>query len=383
MDGGPPGSWAGFAALFKLGAPSADVLSKMPMSGWCHRLILAVLLLLGTTGSGRAEQCATCGEKNLETFFWLNSAALPERLAVCPACMQLPTQCSICRLPVKQDCLKLEDGRLLCPLHARDAVVTPRDARAVFQEAKREVIRVLRGCGTTPDRNITLVLVAGVPELETLARSGGADKVRAGLTGLTRTERAAGDYQHTVYLLGGLPRARLMAVSAHEYTHAWINENLPLERNLDSTNLEAFCELAACRVMRDLKDETEKNVILDNAYTGDVLLTFFKAEESYGFYRVVQWVQSGLAPRLDSRNPASLLDLKKEVARLPAWDPTVRTAVPDTLRLKGVSGRAGHWLALINNQTLQAGETGQGARGSSPMSWCAASRSRRRPLSSS
>ena len=78
------------------------------MNGWHHRVILAGLLWLAPVGVARAEQCATCGEKNLETFFWLTNAALPARQAVCAACIQLPTQCSICRLPVKRDFMKLD-----------------------------------------------------------------------------------------------------------------------------------------------------------------------------------------------------------------------------------------------------------------------------------
>ncbi len=327
------------------------------MNGWLHKVILAGLLGLAPAGGLASEPCATCGEKNPETFFWLTNAALPARQLVCAACTQLPTRCFICELPVKQDFLKLEDGRFLCARHARDAVLTPDDAQTVFTDAKREIMRLLRGCGSAPDRNITLVLVPSLSELEKLKQSTRSGKGQSSLAGLTRTRLADGNYQHTVYLLGGQPRARFLAVSAHEYTHTWMRENVPADRSLEATNAEAFCELTAYRVMCDLRENTEKNVILGNRYTGDALATFVKAEESYGFYRVVQWVLRGLQPRLDPNDLTSVLALKQEEARLPAYPQAVRTAVPDTLQLKGISGRTGHRLALINNQTLQAGET--------------------------
>jgi hypothetical protein len=326
---------------------------------WHHGLFLGCSLLLAAAGPAQAEQCATCGDKYAETFIWLTNAALPTPQPVCVPCSQLPTRCSICRLPVKKDFLKLEDGRLLCPLHARTAVLTLDEAQEVFRDAKRELMRLLRGCGTTPDRNITVVLVAGLPELEKLAAAGLSEKARAGLGGFIQSSGTNGDLQHIVYLLSGQPRARLMAVGAHEYAHAWINENVPADRQLDSTNAEAFCELIAFKVMSDLREETEKNVILDNPDMGVALAAFVRAEERYGLYRITQWVQAGLQPRLDPNHLADILALKQEATRMPAWTPATRTPVPDTLRLKGISGRAGHWLALVNNQTLVAGETGR------------------------
>ncbi len=73
----------------------------------------------------------------------------------------------------------------------------------------------------------------------------------------------------------------------------------------------------------------------------------------------MQWVLAGVEPRLDPSRPASVLALKQEELQLPVYAQATPTAVPKTLMLKGVSGRPGHWLALINNQTLQAGETGR------------------------
>ena len=266
---------------------------------------------------------------------------------------------SICRLPVKTDFLKLEDGRLLCPAHARVAVLTLDDAQEVFRDAKREMMRLLRGCGTAPDRNITIALVAWAVDMQKLTPGGLSEKAHGIMAGVTQTRRTNGEFQHTVFLLSGLPRSRLMAIGAREYTHAWITENVSTNRGLDASAVEGFCALAAYRVMSDMKEETEKNVMLDNASPGDPLLTFVKAEENYGFYRITQWVQAGLQPRLDPNHLADVLALKQEPTQMPAWMPATQTRVPDTLRLKGISGRAGHWLALINNQTLVTGETGR------------------------
>jgi hypothetical protein len=325
---------------------------------WHRSLAVAGLLVLAASSLAQAQKCAVCQEKITDSFYWITNAALPERQAVCQACKTLPTVCATCRLPVKRDFLKLEDGRRLCPLHARDAILTLGDAEVIFTETKREMMRLLRGCGSTPDRNITVSLV-DAPELEKLSEQIRDAASPTNTVGLTRTRQAGPEFAHSIYLLSGQGRARLMAVSAHEYTHAWMNENVPSDRRLDHNTVEGFCELAAYKVMSDLKEDREKQFILANAYTEGQTAAFVNAEDTLHFYRVVQWIKSGAGARLDSTNLAGLLALKPEPAFVPAWGQTAPTKVPDTLQLKAISGRPGRWLALVNDRTFEAGETGR------------------------
>ena len=48
-----------------------------------------------------------------------------------------------------------------------------------------------------------------------------------------------------------MSKPHLLAVSAHEYTHAWMAENVKPNRvaGMDRDTLEAFCELVAYKYM--------------------------------------------------------------------------------------------------------------------------------------
>jgi hypothetical protein len=325
---------------------------------WRSRWAAILFLVWAVAGSALAEQCAVCQERIIGEFFWLNNPALPAKVPLCRACAKLDTVCATCRVPVKRDFLRLDDGRLLCANHARGAVLTQQDAEAVFHEAKRETIRLLRGYGSTPDRNITLSLV----DATQMARFREETQALASLitpVGLTRSRRQGTDFSHSIYLLSGQSRARLLATGAHEYAHAWMAENVPPDRKLDSNAVEGFCELAAYRIMADLQEEAERRYILSNAYTRGQIGTFVQAEDSHRFYRIVEWIKNGVESRIELENTTSVLALKPEPPAAPAWPQAAPTRVPDTLQLKGISGRPGRYLALVNDLNLEVGETGR------------------------
>jgi hypothetical protein len=327
-------------------------------------VLLVSLLTLGVLSPAWAEQCAVCKENIVGEFVWLDHPAMPERRAVCQTCYKLETVCSVCRLPVKQDGVKLDDGRLLCSFHAQDAILAQPEADTVFVDTKREMMRLLRGCGTTPDRNITLTLVDG-PHMLKLAEELHTEDGPEKTVGLTRSRREGTDWTHTVYVLSGQRRTRLLATAAHEYTHAWINENVPADRRLSHNTIEGFCELAAYRIMSDLNEEAEKRFILSNSYTRGQISMFVKLEDSHQFYRLVEWMKAGVEDHLDAGNADSVLALRKPEAALPVWPQAVPTKVPDTLQLKGVAGQPGHRLVLVNDLTLAVGEGGQARVGTS------------------
>jgi hypothetical protein len=148
-----------------------------------------------------------------------------------------------------------------------------------------------------------------------------------------------------------------MATLAHEYTHAWMAENVPTDRGLQNDTIEGFCELAAYRLMSDLGQQAEMRLILTNAYTRGQIHTFVKAEDNLRFYRIVEWIKAGVEDHIDTDNTASVLALRAPSPTSPALPAASATKVPDRLMLKGVSGRPGRWLALINDRTFQSGET--------------------------
>lgn len=303
-----------------------------------------------------ASQCAVCQEKLGSQFFWMKSPALVERQPVCVECAKLKASCAICQIPVKPGAFKLEDGRTYCPSHARDIVLARREAEEIFTETKREVIRILRGCGTLPNLNVRLGFV-DQQQMNALAKEVRRGREDFTTVGLTRTFRDGDEFSHTVYLLNGQTRAGLMAAGAHEYTHTWLNENVPLERKLDANTVEGFCELVAYKVVSDLQHQAEKQIILSNAYTRGQIDAFIEAEDANRFYQIVQWMKSGVGDRMKSVATGNALELQKPNRNLsPFWPKAAPTPVPDTLQLKGVSGGPGRWMALINNQTFGAGE---------------------------
>ena len=91
------------------------------------------------------------------------------------------------------------------------------------------------------------------------------------------------------------------------------------------------------------------------------------------FHRIIHWIHQGEDSWIDVDKVERLLAVKDDkdpdnpdAAIEPAWrQPTVSTAVPDTLILKGISGKGQRRFALINNQTLERGETARVRLGTS------------------
>jgi hypothetical protein len=100
--------------------------------------------------------------------------------------------------------------------------------------------------------------------------------------GLTHSkEITKGEFEHTIYVMDGLPPARFLAVAAHEWAHTWIHENVSRERKLDSTSTEGFCEWVAYKLMNERNESLEKKMILANTYTRGQIDAFLKAEEEH------------------------------------------------------------------------------------------------------
>jgi hypothetical protein len=149
-----------------------------------------------------------------------------------------------------------------------------------------------------------------------------------------------------------LTQARLTAIGAHEYGHVWLHENVPTDRKIDDHSVEAFCELVAYRLMTRLGDDVEKNVILQNAYTRGQIDAFRKADDQYQFFNVVEWMKKGDGNSINENRTSQILSKKRSEPPSVTWALPIKTKVPDTLTLKGISGTRNRRFALVNNQTL-------------------------------
>ena len=320
-------------------------------------ILLLLALAIPLLAVDAPKRCAACQRLLAGTFFWATSPALTEKQPVCETCKNLKTQCAICQLPIPDPKHALDDKRLLCDRDFAAGIFDEKEALRVFEEAKRDVHRMLRSYGVLPDNNITVSLVSGKALTQLYQSLPSAHE--NSLLGLTRTEVTAPgrQFRHSIYLINGLGRARLAAVSAHEFTHAWMHENVPETRKLEKDTIEGFCELVAFKLMSERRDEVETKVILANAYTRGQVNAFVQAENEMQFSRVINWLKTGVDEQLSEANPRQALAVNTEPSPV-VWPPpnAVSTAVPDTLLLKGISGTASRRFALINDATVTKNE---------------------------
>jgi len=178
-----------------------------------------------------------------------------------------------------------------------------------------------------------------------------------------------GKFLHTIDILSYLEKPRLMAVCAHEYTHAWVAENVNRARRaaLDKNTHEAFCELIAYKYMESRHEEAEMDNIRRNHYTVGQIQVLLEADRLYGFNTIVEWIKNGEDNTIDLAHLDRIRFTKDGSVAPPATiasallyvPPVVPTHVPDTLTLKGISGSGQHRFALINNATLEPMEKGR------------------------
>lgn len=307
-------------------------------------------------GGESGSQCEICGDKNASQYYLMQDAVRSRRVVVCPRCSQLKEVCLMCRLPVLKGFTTLSDGRFLCELDAPNAVLTAEVAEAIFRDAQRDIFAMLSGLGVLPDRNITVQLVSQ-KELARIYYTTPGNHQDTSLQGVTRSKRYGKDsFEHQIYLCEGLSRSRMAAVSAHEYAHTWIHENVPNDRGLDPDTVEAFCELTAYQLMQQRGEAQETKMILENAYTRGKIDVLVKVSGDYQFHRVAEWMKSGKDETLDRQKAERVMALKEGPTTLFGYLPVVHARAPETLSLKGLGGRMPNRFALVNEATLQAGE---------------------------
>ena len=323
---------------------------------------LLILILWATAAVD--NRCVVCQKNITQRVYLFAHPYAAEKQPVCSACAQLETTCATCRLPVRSGFTKLPDGRLLCATDAKESVVTQDALDEIYREVKRDLFRMLAG-NLLPDKNV-IVELAGRNELERLVRTQRFPHDKNVTLGVTETRGRAGQLEHRIYILNGLRKSRVAAVCAHEYTHAWLHENVVEGRKLDSDTIEGFCELVAFKLVSDRHDTVERKIILDNSYTSGQIHSLVKAEDRYRFPEIVKWMKDGVDDKVDLRNTARVLVRNGDDDPIQvAWQPAKPTAVPNTLVLRGISGTPQRRFALVNDTTLEKGEQAKVRVGSS------------------
>jgi hypothetical protein len=326
-------------------------------------LALLWLFVASTLVTAADDKCAACGNRLGAQVYLFTRRGRDQKVSVCSACAKLETACYICDLPVKDRGMRLSDGRMLCEEDMKVAVLTQEDAASIFDDVKREVQSILSQLGSLPHNNINLIL-----ETKAHLDKTGANVISTHddslLMGLTRTiGRGEGKFDHTIYILYGLTRERMIAVSAHEYGHTWLHENV--QRKLNHDTVEGFCDWMAYKIIQP-KSPSETKVLYQSNYSQGQSRAFIAAEKEHGFYHVMNWVKNGVDPEVDAEHPERILVLRDRSGRgdslaTPEFVsiPVAPRANPTNLVLKGLSGPASRRFALINDATLMANEQGK------------------------
>lgn len=290
---------------------------------------------------------------------------------VCEDCeLHLP-RCFLCGLPTLTnvtESVHIQDGRWICGRDKQDCVLDKAEALQLCASLLATLERQFSRFINLPEANVKFAVLDRV-ELRSVYQVTGADDPSPDTRGLTSTRTNNGCVQHQIKVLSGVPRDWFLATCAHECGHAWINENVPAERNtsLDRDTVEGFCELLSYLCMDALHEERAKKEILKNLYTRGQIQAFIKAEEQYGFNDVVEWIKYGDEESLDIDRPEMVRNLNKKLVSesktarpanpfIPPAPPFAAPKVDNELTLKAVLWNPQKPSAIINNATFFTGD---------------------------
>jgi hypothetical protein len=364
---------------FKFGITFAKLLVVRKTPVFRKELLLCFVLLGLAVEAvfGETSRCTICSAmvSKARPFFGITG----EQRMVCSRCASEP-HCAICWLPIRKgEAKQLDDGRTICTDDFNAGVFSQTELDEIARETRRELERTFYRFGMGfSGTNVTISLVpanrlyakAQLPYNPTSVNIGGfTEPIFLDERGVPMrpadvyngTEPSRVDYE--IFLVSGLPRARLMAVCAHELSHVWQGENLHRDRayRLEAKTREAFCELVAYQLMSALQQPFEKAVIKANLYTAGQSELLMEIENDYGFNRILEWMKNGQDLNLSRAelDRVRLVDIKPTeiIAAPPLFKNAAPIEVPNRLILKGILGSGSKKMALINNQSFFALET--------------------------
>jgi hypothetical protein len=313
--------------------------------------------------AARGDICAICGRPIYgDTIYLVTDKVTGEKKEVCSDCVKLPS-CYICGLPVK-DGTQLPDGRFLCARDAKTAVVKANDAERICAQVKDDLNRLFSRFTVFPD-NVDVAVIDRI-DVDAMYSPGGNDFESPNLLGCIRPDTVNHETRYKMRLMTGLPLAELKATCAHEYTHAWVGENVSKERRarLGRDAEEGFCELVAYLLMDSQQEEAQKKFILQNHYTRGQIDLFIEAEKCYGFDQVLDWMKYGVAGQLEAGHVDELRDVKMPSAKSVASSPAIYSRTntpapaPASIKLDGVLWGS-RPVAIINGRSFLANDQNQ------------------------
>jgi len=348
---------------------------------WLPAWLLPALLIGACVRPGwlQAEQdkCAVCNSPLGDTAYTLDDAVTLEKKSVCKTCAFTCPACFLCSLPVRTNsagCVQLPDQRVLCARDAQNAILNEDNGLRLCRQVRDRLDHLLSRFVSFPETNVTLAVVDRV-NLQDLFKIAGNDYHCPNVWGYTQTKTNHGVLEFRISIMSGLPSSWFQATCAHEYTHAWLIENVPAARmeRLNRDSIEGFCELIAWLLMADQNDADHQARLLRNAYTRGQIDLFVAAEKRQGLNDILDWMRYGTDDKLSAADPLALRRVempspaRAAMVNLPSVQSPV-PAVPEKLVLKAIFWDPKRPLALINDQTLGANELGRVRVGSTNLS---------------
>ncbi len=308
--------------------------------------------------------CAICGKPIYGgTVYIVTDEVTGEKKLVCSNCIKLP-RCSICGLPVRENYVELPDGRYLCARDARTVVLKADDIEETCSQVKDDLDRLFSRFTSFPT-NVDVAVIDRI-DVNSMFNTGGNSVESPDLLGCIRPRTVNDQTRYKMSLLTGMPLAQLKETCAHEYSHAWVGENVPKERHarLARDAEEGFCELVGYMLMDSQNEELEKKRVLQNHYTRGQIDLFIEAEQRYGFDEVLDWMKYGVAPRLEAGHVDELRNVRIPPAKTAAGTPPVLNAItkpapaPTTIKLEGILW-GNRPTAIINGRSFLVNDLGK------------------------
>ncbi len=281
--------------------------------------LLLALLAAGLPWSARADTCAVCGQPITGSAYFMPDQVTGQQELVCSNCAFNRPRCYLCGLPIKQgDEVQLPDGRYLCARDAQTAVMDADSARQVCATVKDELDGQFSRFTSFP----TNVDVNGIDriDVDSMFNHPGHDFESPDLLGCIQPVTVNGEKRYHLSLMIGLPLAELRETCAHEYSHAWVGENVSPERHarIDRDAEEGFCEMMGYLLMDAQGEEAEKRRVLANHYTRGQVQVFIAAEQRYGLDEILDWMRYGVSSRLDREHLDEVREVQMPSRTIPA-----------------------------------------------------------------
>ncbi|MGA3284221.1 MAG: hypothetical protein ABSD57_07170 [Verrucomicrobiota bacterium] len=319
----------------------------------------------GTPWVAQADNiCAICGKPIYGgTVYIATDKVTGEQKMVCSDCAKLP-RCSICGLPVKENYIELPDGRRLCARDAKTVVLKADEVEQICGQVKDDLDRLFSRFTSFPT-NVDVTVIDRI-DVDSMFDTEGNAFESPDLLGCIRPETVNNKTRYKMSLLTGMPLAQLKETCAHEYSHAWVGENVPKERRarLGRDAEEGFCEMVGYLLMDSQNEEVGKKRVLQNHYTRGQIDLFIEAEQRYGFDQVLDWMKYGVAPQLEAGHVDEIRDVRmppaESVAGSPATFNGMKSALkpapaPATVKLEGVLW-GNRPVAIINGHSFLAND---------------------------